>query len=42
MSDRYPAELMASTIYLNAHCNEDLQDLIAEEIEQLSDDDEVD
>ena len=35
------AELMASTIYLNAHCNEELQELLAEEMERLSDDDET-
>lgn len=34
------AELLASTIYLNTHCNEELQDLIAKEMEQLDDNDE--
>jgi hypothetical protein len=29
------AELNAAIIHLHAHCNEDFQDLIAEEIEQL-------
>ena len=31
------AELLASTIHLNSHCNEDLQDLISQELEILPD-----
>ena len=36
------AELLAATIHLNAHCGEDFQTLIAEEMENLPDDDEQD
>ena len=32
------AELNASTIHLHTHCDEDLQEAIATELEQLSDD----
>ncbi len=32
------AELLTSTIHLNSHCNEDLQEMIAEELESLPDD----
>jgi hypothetical protein len=35
------AELLASTIHLNVHCDEDLQDLIANELEALPDTDEA-
>jgi len=31
------AELLASTIHLNTHCNENLQDLISQELENLPD-----
>jgi hypothetical protein len=36
------AELLASTIHLQVHCGKDFQDLIAEEVESLPDDDELD
>ncbi len=36
------AELLASAIHLQVHCGEDFQDLIAEEMESLPDDDELD
>jgi hypothetical protein len=36
------AELLASTIHLHAHCGEDFQNLIAEALESLPDDDEPD
>ncbi len=32
------AEFLASTIHLHSHCDENLQNLIAEELEKLSDD----
>ncbi len=32
------AEFLASTIHLHSHCNENLQNLIAEELEKLPDD----
>jgi hypothetical protein len=35
------AELLTSTIHLNVHCGEDLQDLIADELEALPDTDEA-
>lgn len=31
------AELLASTIHLNTHCGENFQDLISQELENLSD-----
>jgi len=34
------ADLVACTIHLNTHCDEDFQSAIASELEQLSDDDE--
>jgi hypothetical protein len=34
------AELLAAAIHLQAHCGEDLQNLIAEELEALPDSDE--
>jgi hypothetical protein len=34
------ADLLAATIHLNVHCDEDLQDLIANIMEELSDTDE--
>lgn len=34
------AELLASAVHLNVHCGEDFQNLIAEEMESLPDDDE--
>ncbi|NJN87275.1 MAG: hypothetical protein HC881_14445 [Leptolyngbyaceae cyanobacterium SL_7_1] len=34
------AELLAAVIHLNVHCGEDFQTLIAEEMEELPDDDE--
>ncbi|NJL10388.1 MAG: hypothetical protein HC908_10070 [Calothrix sp. SM1_7_51] len=36
------ADLLASTIHLQAHCGEDFQTLIAEELETLPDSDEDD
>ncbi|MGK7889634.1 MAG: hypothetical protein AB4042_09895 [Leptolyngbyaceae cyanobacterium] len=36
------AELLASTIHLSTHCNEELQNLVAEEMERLDDSDEID
>jgi hypothetical protein len=36
------AELLSSTIHLNVHCGEDFQDLIAEAMEALPDNDEPD
>ncbi|WP_107666855.1 hypothetical protein [Cyanothece sp. BG0011] len=35
------AELLTATIHLQVHCGETFQDLIAEEIESLPDDDEL-
>jgi hypothetical protein len=35
------AELLSSTIHLNVHCGEDFQDLIADAMEALPDDDEM-
>ena len=32
------AELLASSIHLNSHCNENFQDLISQELENLPDD----
>ncbi|MDJ0682737.1 MAG: hypothetical protein QNJ18_23100 [Xenococcaceae cyanobacterium MO_167.B52] len=32
------AELLASTIHLHSHCDEDLQDMISDELEILPDD----
>lgn len=32
------AELLASTIHLHSHCDEDLQDMISDELESLPDD----
>jgi hypothetical protein len=34
------AELLSATIRLNVHCGDDFQNLIAEEMEKLPDDDE--
>jgi hypothetical protein len=34
------ADLLAATIHLNVHCDEDLQDLIADIMEELPDTDE--
>ncbi|HEY9598553.1 MAG TPA: hypothetical protein V6D33_12870 [Cyanophyceae cyanobacterium] len=34
------AELLAASIHLNAHCGEDFQTLIAQEMEKLPDEDE--
>lgn len=34
------AELLAATIHMQVHCGEDLQNLIAEEMETLPDNDE--
>ena len=34
------AELIAATIHLHVHCGDDFQELISEEIESLSDEDE--
>ncbi len=34
------ADLLAATIHLNLHCDEDLQDLIADIMEELPDTDE--
>jgi hypothetical protein len=34
------AELIASAAHLNSHCGEDFQDFLANELEQLSDDEE--
>ena len=46
LSDRQKAEilaeLMSAAIHLNVHCGEDFQTLIAEEMENLSDEDEED
>ncbi|NES22515.1 MAG: hypothetical protein F6K41_27250 [Symploca sp. SIO3E6] len=36
------AELLAATIHLNVHCDEEFQTLIAQEMETLPDDDEPD
>jgi hypothetical protein len=36
------AELLTSTIYLQAHCDDDLQTLIAQEMEALPDTEEPD
>ncbi len=36
------AELMSATIHLQVHCGEDFQELIAQKIETLPDDDELD
>jgi len=36
------AELLAATTHLNAHCGEDFQNLVAQEMEALPDDDEGD
>lgn len=36
------AELLAVAIHLNTHCGDDFQTLIAEEMEKLPDDDEID
>ncbi|NER53035.1 MAG: hypothetical protein F6J86_35240 [Symploca sp. SIO1B1] len=36
------AELLAATIHLNVHCEEEFQTLIAQEMETLPDDDEPD
>ncbi|MDJ0509842.1 MAG: hypothetical protein QNJ64_11385 [Crocosphaera sp.] len=36
------AELLTATIHLQVHCGESFQDLIAEEMETLPDDDEMD
>ncbi|GBF80533.1 hypothetical protein [Aphanothece sacrum] len=36
------AELMTSAIHLQIHCGENFQDLIAQEMENLPDDDELD
>ncbi|MDJ0660661.1 MAG: hypothetical protein QNJ42_14415 [Crocosphaera sp.] len=36
------AELLTATIHLQVHCGESFQDLIAEEMETLLDDDEID
>ncbi|MBE9056290.1 MULTISPECIES: hypothetical protein [Sphaerospermopsis] len=45
LSDRQQAEILAelltATIHLNVHCGEDFQELIAEEMEKLPDDDEL-
>ncbi|MFB2896664.1 hypothetical protein ACE1CI_27445 [Aerosakkonemataceae cyanobacterium BLCC-F50] len=35
------AELLACAVHLNVHCGEDFQNLIAEEMESLPDDDEA-
>jgi hypothetical protein len=32
------AELLASTIHLHSHCDEDLQEMISEELDNLPDD----
>lgn len=46
LSDRQKAEILAefmsAAIHLNVHCGENFQTLIAEEMENLSDDDEED
>ncbi|HBK97348.1 MAG TPA: hypothetical protein DD001_08420 [Microcoleaceae bacterium UBA10368] len=46
LSDRQKAEILAefmsAAIQMNVHCGEDFQTLIAEEMENLSDDDEED
>ncbi|NER22828.1 MAG: hypothetical protein F6J96_19445 [Symploca sp. SIO1C2] len=46
LSDRQQAEilaeLLAATIHLNVHCEEEFQTLIAQEMETLADDDEPD
>ena len=46
LSDRQKAEilaeLMSAAIHLNVHCGEDFQTLVAEEMENLSDEDEED
>jgi hypothetical protein len=34
------AQLLAAAIHLNVHCGEDFQELIAQEMERLPDDDE--
>jgi len=34
------AELLSATIHLNVHCGDDFQELIAEEMEKLPDNDE--
>jgi hypothetical protein len=36
------AELLAATVHLHTHCDETFQDLIAQEMETLPDDDEID
>ncbi|MDJ0578825.1 type II toxin-antitoxin system HicB family antitoxin [Crocosphaera sp.] len=36
------AEILTATIHLQVHCDESFQDLIAEEMETLPDDDEID
>ena len=36
------AELLAVAIHLHTHCGEDFQTLIADEMEKLPDDDEID
>ncbi|NEQ96997.1 MAG: hypothetical protein F6K30_09765 [Cyanothece sp. SIO2G6] len=36
------SELLTSTIHLSTHCNEELQNLIAEEMERLDDSDKSD
>ena len=36
------AEILTATIHLQVHCGESFQDLIAEEMETLHDDDEID
>ncbi len=33
------SELLVASIHLHSHCDEDLQDLISDELEALSDDD---
>ncbi len=35
------AELLAATVHLQSHCDEDLQDAIADELETLPDEDEA-
>jgi hypothetical protein len=35
------AELLAAAIHLHVHCNEEFQTLVATEMEQLSDEDEL-
>ena len=46
LSDRQKAEIIAdflsAAIHLNVHCGEDFQTLVAEEMANLSDDDEED